>query len=135
MKNLEEEILLTRYKENCDQARHHETLRERTTVMVATTTGVLLGLAAFKDGDLRPGTATNLVASFIVLLGLFGIFASWMFDGRAREHRRRLMLALDLLRAQDLGHYRRTPIRLAIIWYLFHAGIAVLGGTILVITN
>jgi hypothetical protein len=45
------------------------------------------------------------------------------------------MLALDLLNAQDLGHYRRTPIRLAIIWYLFHTGIAVLGGTILVITN
>src|SRR5262249_57262544 len=32
-------VLLARYKENYDQARHHEALRECTTAMVASTTG------------------------------------------------------------------------------------------------
>ena len=42
-----QQILLARYKENSNRTRHHETLRERTTAMVAQTTGILLGLMGF----------------------------------------------------------------------------------------
>lgn len=48
----EQNIIMGRYRENADQARHHETLRERSTSMVAQTSGVLLGLLGFKEGRL-----------------------------------------------------------------------------------
>jgi hypothetical protein len=87
-KGLDEEILLARYKENCDQARQHENLRERTTAMIAATVGVLLGFLGLKaSGSLPTGPLVPIMASFIVLLGAFGVFASWLFDNRARMHR------------------------------------------------
>ena len=46
MDSKEHNYLLTRYKENADQARNHEQLRERTTRMVAMTVGILIGLLA-----------------------------------------------------------------------------------------
>lgn len=73
------DILLARYKENADQARHHETLRERSTVMVAQATGVMLGLLGFKEGTLSHSSAAAAIAVFIVLLGAWGIFSSITF--------------------------------------------------------
>src|SRR6188768_2498329 len=88
--NPNRDILLARYKENADQARHHETLRERSTAMVAQTCGVLLGFLGFKEGKVVASPIVLMAGCFIVLLGLWGIFSSLMFEARARRHRARI---------------------------------------------
>lgn len=62
--NPNQAVLLARYTENCEQARHHEQLRERTTSMVAQTSGVMLGLLGFKEGTWKD----NAIGLFIAVL-------------------------------------------------------------------
>src|SRR4051812_16126140 len=105
-RNPDQAVLLARYKENADQARHHETLRERSTAVVAQTTGVLLGLMGFKEGSLSSSHVVPLISSFIVLLGLWGIVSSIVFNSRARRHRRRIdkiKAKLDGYEEEDVG--------------------------------
>ena len=127
-KGLDEEILLARYKENCDQARQHENLRERTTATI----GVLLGFLGLKqDATLPHGPLVPIIAAFIILLGLFGIFASWLFDNRARMHRAAIKNILDQLGASAIRDAETKHVRFVWIWYTFHALLAVLGAVLL----
>lgn len=118
-------VLLARYKENCDQARHHETLRERTTSMVAQTSGVMLGLVGFKEGQWVNNPAGKLIALLIVVLGLWGIFSSLMFESRARRHRVRI----DDIRTQLEPSHKpgKKTKQMVWVWVLFHSCIVVLG--------
>lgn len=124
----EQTFLLARYKENADQARHHETLRERSTAMVAQTTGILLGLLGFKEGTFATSHVVPLIAAFIILLGLWGIFSSLMFERRARRHRDRI----DKIRKQLESGFEPDPRgrRLIWVWVLFHTGIVLLGAAL-----
>jgi len=128
-KGLVEETLLARYKENCDQARQHENLRERTTATIATTVGVLLGVLGLKNGGTLPtGQLACVIAAFIILLGVFGIIASALFDDRARMHRTAIRGILGQLGSsieEDDAETKR--IRFVWIWYVFHSMIALLG--------
>jgi hypothetical protein len=127
-KGLAEEILLAQYKENCDQARQHENLRERTTAMIAATVGVLLGFLGLKaSGSLLTDPLVPIIASFIILLGAFGMFSSWLFDNRARMHRATIDNILALLNAQPVRPPGIKKARLGWIWYAFHLLIVLLG--------
>ena len=130
-KGLDEEILLARYKENCDQARQHENLRERTAATIAATVGVLLGVLSLKNcGTLPTGRLACIIAAFITLLGLFGIIASALFDNRARMHRKAIREILTQLKAskiRDDDDPETKGIRFVWIWYVFHGMIALLG--------
>lgn len=120
-----EPALIARYKENADQARHHETLRERSTTMVLQTTGVVLGLLGLKGGVVQAGHATIILALFVVLLGLWGIFSSLVFESRARRHRNRI----DRLLKQLIPGFSTKPKthELNWVWLLLHSGVVVLG--------
>jgi hypothetical protein len=132
-KGLDEETLLVRYKENCDQARQHENLRERTTATIATTIGVLLGFLGLKqNGTLPQGPLVPVIAAFIILLGLFGIFASWLFDNRARMHRETIeIIMVEILKAPSVRKPGTKKARLGWIWYAFHLLIVSLGSVLL----
>jgi|GEM_PF-6979420 len=131
-KGLDEEILLAQYKENCDQARQHENLRERTTAMIAATVGVLLGFLGLKECTTLPaGPLISLIATFIILLGVFGIFASWLFNNRAHMHRATIDNILILLEAKSVRPLGIKKARLGWIWYAFHLLIVLLGGVLL----
>jgi hypothetical protein len=131
-KGLVEETLLARYKENCDQARQHESLRERTTATIATTIGVLLGFLGLKQSAVLPsGPLAPVIAAFIILLGLFGIFASWLFDNRARMHRDTIAIILEMLNAPPVRPPGTKKANLGWIWYAFHLLIVLLGGVLL----
>jgi hypothetical protein len=133
--NPDQAVLLARYKENADQARHHETLRERSTAVVAQTTGVLLGLMGFKEGSLSSSHVVPLISSFIVLLGLWGLVSSIIFNSRARRHRRRI----DKIRAKLEGYEKEdvgdSPWRQGLnwVWVIFHSLIVVLGVSIMLL--
>lgn len=131
-KGLDEEILLARYKENCDQARQHENLRERTTATIAATIGVLLGFLGLKANAALPsGPLVPVIAAFIILLGLFGIFASWLFDNRARMHRDTIENIMAALNATPIRTPATKKVRLGWIWYVFHLLISLLGTVLL----
>jgi hypothetical protein len=127
----EQSIRLARYKENSDQARHHEALRERTTSMVAQTTGILLGLLGFKEGTFATSPVVPLMAAFIILLGLWGIFSSLMFERRTRRHRTRT----DRIRGELEPNSESDPKgrKMVWVWVIFHSGIVSLGVAILII--
>jgi hypothetical protein len=121
-------VLLARYKENADQARQHETLRERTTAMVAQTTGILLGLVGFKEGSVHQNQLVPFVSAFVILLGLWGVFSSLLFERRLRRHRKRI----DSIRAHlepSFGPEEKSHWTIW-IWVLFHCGIVALGVTL-----
>ena len=121
-------ILLARYKENSDQARHHEVLRERSTAMVASTTGIMLGLLGFKEGTVQHSSAAAIVALFIIVLGAWGIFSSLVFEARARRHRTRIdrfLIALGVTISM-----RRKRHELNFVWLLFHFAVICLGATV-----
>lgn len=122
------QILLARYKENSDQARHHELLRERSTAMVAATTGVMLGLLGFKDGGIQHSESAAVVALFVILLGAWGIFSSLVFESRARRHRIRIDRFLTALGVNV--SLRRKRHELNYVWLLFHFAIVCLGVTV-----
>jgi hypothetical protein len=117
---VQRDILLVRYKENAEQARHHEQLRERSTSMVAATTGVLLGLTSLKDGS----PFTPLAGAFIILLGLWGVYSSIAFENRARRHRARIGTILNQL---GLDVEQSTSHTFYLVWVAFHIGIVALG--------
>lgn len=121
------DVLLARYRENADQARHHELLRERSTAMVAATTGVLLGLAGFKGGA-NPSQLAPLVGLFIALLGFWGIYSSIVFERRARRHRDRIVTLLLRL-GEDVNFPPRRG-TLNFVWILFHLAIIAVGITL-----
>ena len=120
-----QEILLARHKENCDQARHHENLRERTTAMVAQTSGVMLGLVGFKAGEWKDNPVGHLIAAFIVVLGAWGVFSSIMFETRARRHRKRIAsIRAQLEPSSEPGLNTKQMVW---VWVVFHALIILLG--------
>lgn len=126
-------LLLARYKENCDQARHHEALRERTTAMVASTTGVMLGLAGFKEGTWQGNPIGLLIAIFVVALGAWGIFSSTLSESRIRRHRDRIV---EIRRELEPGFKPTPPTRQTWwVWLLFHVGIAAVGVVLLCIVT
>ena len=120
------DILLARYKENSDQARHHETLRERSTAMVAQTCGVLLGFLGFKEGKVVASPIVLMAGCFIVLLGCWGIFSSLMFESRARRHRVRIdkiLVGLGAITSAPASKVRT----LNLVWVIFHLAIIAIG--------
>jgi len=129
-------ILLARYKENGDQARQHETLRERSTMTVAQTTGVLLGLMVLKDGSLNSGIIVWLISSFIILLGAWGIFSSIIFDSRARRHRQRIVEIRNKLEEKNeviQASFNPWEIRLNWVWIIFHLFIMAIGVSMIIL--
>jgi hypothetical protein len=125
----EQDIILARYRENADQARHHETLRERSTNMVAQTSGVLLGLLGFKQGSPVSSTILYLIGSLIVLLGLWGVYSAVAFDNRARRHRERIDKLL--VRLGEITSPSAQKHRLNLVWVAFHLGIIAIGAIII----
>ena len=118
-------VLLARYKENCDQARHHEVLRERTTAMVAQTSGVMLGLVGFKEGQWKDNPVGQLIAAFIIVLGAWGVFSSVMFEMRARRHRKRIAsIRAQLEPNSEPGLNTKQMVW---VWVVFHTLIILLG--------
>jgi hypothetical protein len=124
------DLLLIRYRENADQARHHEVLRERSTSMVAQTAGVMLGLLGLAQGTVATNPGAPFVGAFIILLGAWGIYCSVEYEARARRHRDRID---TILKALDPAH---TPgpgsQRMIAVWVLFHIGVACAGVFVLV---
>ncbi len=88
--------ILARYTENCEQARQHETLRERTTSMVFQTSGVMLGLLGFKEGSWQDNPISLIIAVFILLLGTWGLVSAIMSEWNILKHRKRI----DTIRAR-----------------------------------
>jgi hypothetical protein len=124
-KKLSEAALLARYKENCDQARHHETLRERTTAMVASIAGVLLGLLGLKDGA-TASAMLPVVGVFIGVLGVWGLLSVETFEKRAREHRFRIRKIVAELKGEGRPVEEKVHL-LNWVWRTFHVLIALLG--------
>ena len=138
-------LLLAIYGENCDQARHHEVLRERVTTIVAQTTGVVLGLFGFGTAWEKPTHIHLVIPALIVLLGLWGFAASWKHNERSKLHvqrvrqcRKRLSVLsgvdldainydADILHKKEFGPQAGLANRTHIIWKAFHLLIAVLG--------
>lgn len=84
-------VLLALYKENADQSRHHETQRERVTALVGQASGVVLGLLGAKAGVDALGRGVSIgVPIFLIILGLWGFFASSRHYERSRLHVHRL---------------------------------------------
>lgn len=122
------DILLARYRENADQARHHEVLRDRSTAMVAQTSGVLLGLLGLKEGSIAENPAYRLVGVLIMVLGAWGIYSSLVFESRARRHRKRIREIL--VRLEEPVGERKDKHSFIWVWVLFHALIAGVGATV-----
>ena len=139
-------LLLAIYKENADQARHHEVQRERVTALVGQASGVVLGLLGGKAAlGLGSPNIPLVAALFLMVLGLWGYFASSRHYERSRLHVQRLRevrLKLEVLTLVALGamndlaerehekvfnshafRYRRTHV----IWNAFHLLVAALG--------
>jgi hypothetical protein len=129
--NPDQAIRIARYNENCEQARHHETLRERTTSMVAQTTGVMLGLLGIKEGTWKGNPIGLLIPVFIVVLGLWGLFSSLLSESRIRRHRDRI----EEIRTQLDPAFQPTPPmgKTVLVWVVFHIGVIILGTILLVI--
>jgi hypothetical protein len=117
--------LLARYQENCAEARHLTTLLERTTAMVAQTSGVLLGLMGFSGKGLSDSSVGKLMPAFFILLGLWGVVSTIIFEARAEEHRRRIIELMKELEPAQPQPPR--PVRIIGIWVFFHACVAAIG--------
>ena len=83
-------LLLACLKENCDQARHHEVQRERVTAIVASTTGLIMGLFGFSQSWSHPSGVHLAVPFFMVILGGWGYLAAWKHHERSRMHVQRI---------------------------------------------
>lgn len=139
-------VLLAIYQENADQARHHEVQRERVTALVGQASGVVLGLLGGKAAlGLGSPNVPLVAALFLMVLGLWGYFASSRHYERSRLHVQRLRQVrhrLEALARVDLGainslaqteqdktfdprsfRYRRTHM----VWNAFHLIVAALG--------
>ena len=95
-------FLLAMYKEQSDQARQHETMRQQATTIALTLAGVVVSLAAASGGSLaflkERGSLPNLSPGFFALYSLLGFFVIGI--GR---HGRRL----------SLKHYERNQMHTA----------------------
>lgn len=143
-------LVLAVYKENCDQARHHEVQRERVTTIVAQTTGFILGLFGFAKAWDTPEYVHLTIPFFIIVLGLWGFVASWKHNERAKLHvqrvrqcRKRLanLSGVDLAAINDdadkahlaeFGPHAELQTRTHLVWKAFHLLIFALGIGILV---
>ena len=143
-------LLLAMYKENCDQARHHELLRERVTTLLATTTALILGLFGFSSSWTNPVAAHLAIPVFLVVLGLWGFLASWKHNERSKLHVQRVrkireqltqICGIDLAginaaaesqHKKDFGRSRLSDSRTHIIWKTFPILITAIGLAVLV---
>jgi hypothetical protein len=93
--------------------------------MVAATTGVVLGLLGLAQGTAEKNPIAPAVGFLIMLLGLWGLYASRMFEKRARRHRTRIIEIREELepgfKPSEESH------TLGRVWLLFHALIAGIG--------
>jgi hypothetical protein len=92
-------LLLAYLKENCDQARHHEIQRERVTAIVASTTGLVMGLFGFSSSWRQPSAIHLAVPFFMILLGTWGYLAAWKHHERSRMHVQRIRVLRKQLSA------------------------------------
>jgi hypothetical protein len=133
-------VLLTLYRENSAQARHHDRQRHAITAMVALVAALALGLVG-------PDTRW-LCAALLVGAGGFGFLASLHHHERARLHvervhavRRELSRLFEVDIAELYGaaakvHARRYPrlsertARVHWLWQAFHVGIVGLGSAL-----
>jgi len=130
----DQEVLLARYRENCAHLRHLDMLLERTTSMVAQTSGVMLGLAGYRAASgtrLIDTSAGKVMPSFFILLGTWGMVSSIMIELRARPHRRRVRDLTVQLRGEEEPAWR--PVHTIWIWIIFHACVAMVGVVIYVL--
>jgi hypothetical protein len=111
-------FLQAMYKEEHDQARQHENLRQQSTTIVLTLSGGILALAATTFSSLQRARLAWIYA-FYVLLGLFVAGLGWFGRGlslkhyernqwhgaRARAYRKRLE---SLFHTTDYGSGLRT---------------------------
>jgi 4-amino-4-deoxy-L-arabinose transferase-like glycosyltransferase len=143
-------LILAVYKENCDQARHHEVQRERVTTIVAQTTGFILGLCGFATAWSTPKYIHLAIPAFIVLLGFWGFVAAWKHNERSKLHvqrvrqcRKRLSVLsgidLDKINSDakvkhlaEFGPQAELETRTHIVWKAFHLIVAILGIVILI---
>jgi hypothetical protein len=143
-------LLLAMYKENCDQARHHEGLREKVTTIVGQTAGVVIGLFGFKESWSSPQPIHLLIPTFVILLGIWGFTAAWKHNERAAMHRQRIrqcrrmlseLSGIDLKAMNDrasvehlaeFGPNAEYEARTHIIWKAFNVLIALLGTVLFV---
>lgn len=126
MNNQSFELAIARYNENSEQARHHERLRERTTRMVATTIGILLGLLSFKETNSLSDDIVFFASSFIMILSCWGVYYSIYAENRIRRHRDRIdkiRASLDSTFTIDKDKKRTT----IWVWVLFHIILFLLG--------
>jgi hypothetical protein len=138
-------LILAIYKENCDQARHHEIQRERVTTIVAQTTGFILGLFGFASAWSNPKYIHLAIPAFLILLGLWGFVASWKHNERSRLHVQRVRQCRARLSAlsgvnlesinsaaetehlKEFGPHAELETRTHLVWKTFHLLVAVLG--------
>ena len=144
-------LLIAVYKENCDQARHHEVQRERVTAIVGQTTGLILGLFGFSTAAWNNPKPIHLVIPlFLILLGLWGFAASWKHNERSDFHRERIrhyrkalagLSGVNLQKINDdaekdhtskFGKKAELEARTHIIWKAFNLLIMFLGLFLLV---
>jgi len=143
-------LLIAVYKENADQARHHEQQREKITSIIAQTTGVVLGLLSIsKAGQLQSHPLYAFIALFLVALALVGFMVCWKHNERAELHRERIgqtrkrlsgLSGLDLEKINadaNAEHKKHYPVPERIHsdwgWKLFHILVALLGAALLIV--
>lgn len=142
-------LLLALYKENSDQARHHEVQRERVTAIVAQTSGFIVGLFGFATSWATPTRAHLVIPIFLIVLGIWGYLAAWKHYERSRLHVQRVrqcrkklseLSGLDLSgmndaaqakHLQDFGKSALYESRTHLIWKAFPLLISVIGAAIL----
>jgi hypothetical protein len=115
-------FLQAMYKEQCDQARQHETMRQQATTIVLTVAGVVVSLAAASGGALAfmrgSGGLPNVYPGLFALYSLLGFFVigigrhgrklsvkhyerNQMHTARARVYRQRLEILFPGYRFGD----------------------------------
>ncbi len=136
----EREIILNEIDRQWGQAKQSEDQR-------ATLTNIIVVVAAASQGYVAEknfATDTVVIASFLIMIGIFGLFATAKYYerfrhsmcrvGRLRERLDTMYPTLELERTKDradLEHARRYPklsnLRLNHLWSLMMVGIAALG--------
>lgn len=87
----QKEVLLALYRENCDQARQHETYRDKVCGLASATVGLLLGLFGFNAGAWASPSIIHLaIPAFIIIVGVWTRKLTAKHDERAALHRKRI---------------------------------------------
>jgi hypothetical protein len=93
--------------------------------MVAATTGVVLGLLGLAQGTAGTNRLAPAVGFLIIVLGVWGVYASSAFEKRAHRHRMRI---IEIREELEPGFERSEDSHtLGRVWLLFHALIAFIG--------